>query len=126
MSDSAFQRASYRWLHRIGQVSRMSDEQLRQFVNDYCSGRIFTNWDIPNVDLVRMVFVPIGLGAFTGWKKEDLGQLGCVYERIDKAAPRGINGLPMFFSMRMMHTEDWARAIIAINRELNRRENIEV
>ena len=33
--------------------------------------------------------------------------LGGLYEHYDKALPRGINGLPFFMSVRVMHIEDW-------------------
>ena len=57
---------------------------------------------------------------------DSLKQIGCIYEFVDKAGPRSINGYPIFFSFRMIHTDDWARAAAAIEREEKRREKIEV
>ena len=60
------------------------------------------------------------------WRLDKLDQLGVIYEWMSKAGPRAINGMPTFFSCRLMHKEDWERARQAIAREQERRENIEV
>ena len=52
--------------------------------------------------------------------------LGGVWEYMDKALPRGINGLPCFMSMRLMHIDDWNRANKVIKKEMDRRETLEV
>lgn len=52
--------------------------------------------------------------------------LGIIWEYLGEAAPRAINGCPMFFSCHLMHREDWERARAAINREFERRESIEL
>ena len=52
--------------------------------------------------------------------------LGGVWEYMDKALPRGINGLPCFMSVRLMHIDDWNRANKAIKKEMDRRETLEV
>ena len=36
------------------------------------------------------------------------------------AGPRGINGFPMFFSLSVLHKEDWERVKAAILREQER------
>jgi hypothetical protein len=52
--------------------------------------------------------------------------LGVIWEWMDKAGPRAINGYPIFFSCRIMHAEDWNRAKRAIIREQERRGTIEI
>ena len=53
--------------------------------------------------------------------------LGIVYEYYSEAVgSRSINGFPFFGSCRLMHKADWERAREAINRELKRREEIEI
>lgn len=52
--------------------------------------------------------------------------IGLIYEYLDKAGPRSINGYPIFFSMRIMHRDDWARAARAIEREQKRMQEIEL
>jgi hypothetical protein len=64
----------------------------------------------------------VSQGFFMEWAKN----LGCVWENLSAAGPRSINGCPIFFSMRMMHREDWERARGAIEREHARRKNIDL
>ena len=52
--------------------------------------------------------------------------LGIVWEWYDKSLPRGINGMPMFMSCRLMNKEDWERVKTAIDKELSRRGELEV
>lgn len=52
--------------------------------------------------------------------------LGLFWEWMSAAGPRSVNGYPIFFSCRIMHTEDWERARRAIIREQERRESIEL
>jgi hypothetical protein len=52
--------------------------------------------------------------------------LGILWEWMHKAGPRSVNGYPIFFSLRIMHREDWNRALKAIIREEKRRESIEL
>jgi len=52
--------------------------------------------------------------------------LGVIWEYIDKAGPRSINGHPSFFSHRLLSLSDWHRAHKAYVREMERRQNIEV
>jgi hypothetical protein len=59
-------------------------------------------------------------------RKHYFKHLGGVWEYMDKALPRGINGLPCFMSVRVMHIDDWNRANKAIKREMDRRESLEV
>ena len=58
--------------------------------------------------------------------EKTLADIGCFWEYMDKALPRGINGLPCFMSVHIMHKDDWSRALKAIVREQDRMKNIEV
>ena len=51
--------------------------------------------------------------------------LGVVYAHMSEAGPRGINGNPMFMSMRLLHLEDWKLAFDAYNKEVARRKSDE-
>jgi hypothetical protein len=53
-------------------------------------------------------------------------QLGIIWEWERKSLPRGINGMPMFMSCKLMHKDDWSRALKAIRAEWKRREDIQV
>jgi len=60
-----------------------------------------------------------------GFYEEDIANIGTIWEHITECGP-SINGMPIFFSMRVMHKDDWARASAAIERERTRRGRIEV
>jgi len=122
----AFQRASYRQLHGIGRLPRYTDDELRQFVLDFIAGRIFTSAMVEEHTSLGVVFAPLAFGALSRWEKADLDRIGIVYEYIDKAGPLGVNGQPMFFSMRLMDLEDWDRCLKAGRREIERQKEIEI
>jgi hypothetical protein len=106
-------------------VPRLSDDELREFIDAFVSGRIFTSNHVPEGagDMIAMVFMPIAFGAIT---KEIAEETALVYEYIDKAGPRSINGMPIFFSCRLLHKDDWERALPALRAERDRRKNIEL
>jgi len=58
--------------------------------------------------------------------KERAENIGIVWEYMKQANPMGINGMPTFFSMRIMHREDWDRCRKAINRQLEAQRDLEV
>jgi hypothetical protein len=55
-----------------------------------------------------------------------LSDLGVIYEEIRLAGPRGINGYPIFTSMRLLSRSDWDRARPIIQKEMERRSTLEV
>ena len=104
----------------------MSDEELAKFVDDFCSGRIFTLHHIAphsRESLAGMVFMPVALGAFSSWFKQEMEQIGTIWEYLSEAGPRSINGYPMFHSFYLVHADDWKRAVRAIEREEARRKD---
>lgn len=54
------------------------------------------------------------------------GEIAVIYEYMDKALPRSINGYPCFTSFHVLNRADWERARKAIYRELQHRENMEI
>jgi hypothetical protein len=61
-----------------------------------------------------------------GFMEQFASTLGCVWEDVSKAGPRAINGYPAFMSCRLMNKDDFARAATAINRELERVQDLEI
>lgn len=107
----------------------LPEDKLREFVLAVADGRVFTSADIPKgqeAHLLQMIFMPIAFGAFADVRRADLKRIGVLWEFIDKAGPRGINGYPMFMSCRVLNRSDWDRARTAIAAELDRRKRIEV
>lgn len=107
-------------------LKRMSDDELREFVNGVCSGQILVSTQVRDESMIRRVFMPVVFGAFDGWTQEELKQIGVLWEWMGKAGPLAVNGLPTFLSCNIMRRDDWERAHAAIVRELKRREEIEV
>ncbi len=66
----------------------------------------------------------IGLGFLEAYTQN----LGVIYGDVNSDSTSGwsVNGLPTFFSCRLMHKEDWSRVVDAIKREMDRRETMEV
>jgi hypothetical protein len=109
-------------------LPRLSDDELRQFVIDVLGDRIFTSNHVPTDDkrALGMVFLPIAFGVFKDASRADLEQIGGLWEYISEAGPKSFNGLPQFFSVRMMHVDDWNRAWDAIAKELERQKTLQV
>jgi len=107
-----------------GRFARMTDDELRAFVLGVCDGRIFTSSDVPGY-LLGSVFMPIVLGAFAGWSEDDVQQVGLLWEYLHEAGPLSVNGMPTFFSCRVMHCDDLDRALVAIDAEHERSKRIE-
>jgi hypothetical protein len=110
-------------------IPKLSDEKLREFVDDFVSNRIFTSAHLHENEaatMLSMVFMPIALGCFSKVQEESFKNVGVIWEYYSKAGPRSINGRPIFFSLNVLHIDDWERAKKAINREIERRQNIEL
>ncbi len=108
-------------------IPRMEESQLREFVLGVVDGKIYTHHQVPNPVDVPRVFFPLLFGALNGYNQESLEtRIGVLYEYMEKALPRGINGCPCFTSMRILHAEDWKRAHAAILAEYERRKNIPI
>ena len=105
---------------------RMNDEEIRQFVLDFVAGKIFTDRHVNDVDMLGMVFPVLALGGFGDVTEEEAANIGLIWEDINKAGPRSVNGMPMFLSCHLMHKDDFERARVAIDKELKRRKEIEV
>ena len=104
---------SWEELREALQLLRLSDDELRRFVDDYVSDRIFTSAHLRDEEAARMlpmIFLPVALGCFSKTRPDSLKQIGVVWEYLHKAGPRGINGRPVFFSMNLLHIDDWERA----------------
>jgi hypothetical protein len=107
-------------------LARMTDDEIRQFVLDYCNGQLFTSEDVKEPKMILSVFMPLALGGFAAYNPESLKQIGLFYEHMSKAGYWAINGCPTFGSVKILHKDDWTRAIPAINAELERRKTIPV
>jgi len=105
-------------------LPEQTDDELRAFVDDVLSGRVFTSAQVPNEADLPLVFMPIALGCYADVPEEQLKEIGVLYAPMKAAAPRTINGLPMFFEVRALSRADWKRAREALIAEQERRKTI--
>jgi hypothetical protein len=106
----------------LEEIGKMSDESLKQFVIDFVDNKIFVFQDIQESqrqNMLPMVFFAITAIEFSDAAREDVGT---IWEYFDKSLPRGVNGYPMFTSLRIMCKADWRRATAAINKILEKRQ----
>lgn len=79
-----------------------TDLELKQIAADIYEGKIFTDRHIKNQKDLTFVFMPLMLGGFKNVPENDIKKIGLIYEYLDKAAPRSINGMPCFTSLRFL------------------------
>lgn len=105
----------------------MSDDELREFVIDYCDGTVTTSAEVPS-DLLTFVFMPLMFGMVSGVPKEEIEAVGCIWAstRKHETMSRMVNEFPIFASCAVMDKPSWERARKAIEAELARRKNIPV
>lgn len=108
------------------QLTRLSDDELRKFVREYLAGEIYTSDNVRNQNDITLVFLPAAMGAFSQYNPDSLNDIGILWEYMNKALPRGINGMPMFMSLHVMHRLDWAKARKMIVREEERLKEMAV
>jgi|EndMetStandDraft_8_1072994.scaffolds.fasta_scaffold750238_2 hypothetical protein len=75
-----------------------TDEELKQVAQDLLDGRIFTDRHCKDLYELRSSFLVIALMEPEAMKKMEEDKINFIYEYYDKAAPRSVNGRPIFFS----------------------------
>jgi hypothetical protein len=85
-------------------------EELKQIAMDLVDGKIFSDRHLgeSNQSMLGSVFMPIVLGAFSKMTEEELkeGKVSFIYEYLSEAGPMAVNGMPTFFSMRVLNKEE--------------------
>lgn len=86
-----------------------TDEDLKRLAKDLVGNQVFCSDQIKSYDLVDMVFPILGFmgkGARRQMKKHNVVH---VYEYMNKAGPRSVNGMPMFFSCHLLTKQDYLK-----------------
>lgn len=123
-----FKELSNEWKH-----VEHTDEELKQIAMDLYHNKIFSNFHIPQHSkyLITSVFMPIIFMNHINWDTENtrenkiirvmledlekgfheryqkyIDNVGMIYEEYSKASPQAINGLPTFFSMKILSKND--------------------
>lgn len=96
----------------------MADEvDLKKLAMDILGGRVFTNLHILEGDenLLPSIFMLLNFidpddeknGGKAFAQKLQSGEIALIYEYMSKAGPLGVNGYPMFMSMRTLSKENY-------------------
>lgn len=104
--------------------NKRTDEELWQLALDAAQGRVFGSWNIRFDDNyaanVRMVFLPFALMSRESAALFHEQRISAFYEYVREAGPRSCNGLPVFFSMRLLNEDDYNRFAAFYNEALSR------
>ena len=87
-------------------MKNRTEEELKQITVDLFHGKIFTDRHCRRPQDVMMVFMPLGLMEPKAFRKLQKDSPGMIFEYLDKASPRSVNGMPGFFSCQMLSQED--------------------
>lgn len=85
----------------MGNLASQKPEELEKLAWDIVGGQVYTDRHCPD-NLIMSVFMPMMLVE----DKSFVDDVGLVYEYLDQAGPRSINGQPMFMSMRCLNKAD--------------------
>lgn len=93
---------------KVLNIPSQTQEELNVLARDMSKGLLFSNLHVPPGEdhMLATIFLPLGMGALNQYEDESLRQIGIVYEYLNKAMPRGINGYPTFMSFRMLNRVD--------------------
>ena len=87
-------------------MNKKSYEELKQIAKDMVAGKIFTDRQIPKTTPLHLVFMPF---VFMEEKQRtkltdqiEKKEIYMIYEYLEKAGPRAINGMPTFMSCNML------------------------
>ncbi len=87
----------------------MSEEQLKQLAQDMFAGKIYTDRHLPKGMKPHMIFLPLVFldeeqsKEFQQQIKDE--KVFMIYEYMDQAGPRSLNGQPQFLSYRILNKE---------------------
>ena len=92
-----------------------TDEELKKIAKDLIKEKIFTDRHCQDPEDIRKVFMLLSL-----MNKEQLQDFqdkkpAFIFEYLDKANPRAINGMPSFFSMQYLNEEETEKMISYYN-----------
>lgn len=84
----------------------MTDQEIRQFAEDMYKGLIFTDRHVRIPDDIPRVFMPLLLLGEELAEELRKNPPGMIYEYMDKAGPKAIDGMPMFLSFKIVSIDD--------------------
>lgn len=79
-----------------------TEAELKQLALDCVEGKIFHNCMLADTADLRMVFIPLALMDNKQLDDLDASEPHLIFEYLSEASPRGVNGMPSFFSMQCL------------------------
>lgn len=89
---------------------QMSDAQIKKLVVDVHGGSVFCDWMIPEEERERaMMYVFVVLVMMDKEQRDQFlsQEPAMIYEYLEEAGPRTVNGLPTFFSLSYLNKADY-------------------
>jgi hypothetical protein len=83
-----------------------TDQELQQIAQDMRDGRLFSDRHCKDLYELRSSFLIISLMDEEQTKKMEADKIDFVYEYYDKAAPRSVNGRPIFLSCGLLNQDE--------------------
>ena len=103
---------------------KWTDEELKQIAVDLFHDKLFTSQHqalIDHPESLETVFMPLVFMDEAGRKQFWDAKPAMIFEYLDKAGPRSINGLPGFFSFQFLQ-EDEAKKVWTLYKDLKEAE----
>jgi len=99
-----------------------SDEELKKIALGIFKGEIFTSWNIRPEDqhLLPLIFMPLGFIKPEQIKELEEKKIVAVFEYLDKALPKTVNGYPIFMSCQLL-TQEEAEKVIKYYNEIKKK-----
>lgn len=106
--------------------TRRTDEELEVLAQDVVAGKVFhSSYHLPEGERLQVPFMMLALLDPEQLEVMRQDKIFSLYEYLDKAGPRSVNGLPCFFSWKALNDEDAHRIherILAVESLLNSRK----
>jgi hypothetical protein len=85
---------------------RRTDAELEQLAQDIIAGKVFTSMQVEHTSQIPMVFMIMSFLSADDVEWMKAHGISFMYEYMDKASPRSVNGYPCFLSMQYLDGKD--------------------
>jgi hypothetical protein len=86
--------------------TNLTELEILQIAEDIYKGQIFTDRHLRDKSMLQSVFMVLALADQKTIDSIKASKPGMFYEYLNKASPTAINGMPIFYSMRMANEDD--------------------
>src|SRR4051812_47438002 len=90
------------------ELTSKTDEEITELARAIVTNQVYAAWDPASLDNAFGMFLSLAASgaAAQGDNNDWLGEIGLVYESLDKRNPRDQNGYPTFFSAQFLSHDD--------------------